>query len=189
MGIQKALGRHYKSLQVAQDAEMRSPNVEASWYIPQRCLRRERSWVEESKSAKKLSRSVRHASDLLLRFSQLVWARELGTRLASLTLYTLAEQYSCPPRSGIFLEGWMNRLHQVCPVPHGHAICIIYARCLSSLRSVPVITADQSERAAADQPREQLLLLLSSAAKDHAHLKVKPLERNEKGGWPHDLRV
>lgn len=84
------------------------------------------------------------------------------------------------PLAWAFLEGWMNGLHQVCPVPHGHPICIIYARCLSSLRSVPVIMTDQSERSTAGQPREQCCCYLH--CKDHAHLKLNLWRKMKREG-------
>lgn len=84
------------------------------------------------------------------------------------------------PLAWAFWEGWMNSLHQVCPVPHDHPICIIYARCLSSLRSVPVITTDQSERTTAGQPRERCCCYL--CCKDRAHLKLNLWRKMKREG-------
>lgn len=140
-------------------------------------------------SADSLCLSLRHASVLLLPLNQLVWACELGTRLASPTLYTLMRQWTYPPRFGIFCEGWMNGLHQVCPVPHGHLISIIYACCLFALWSVPVITAGQSESRRAAQPREQSCCYLSSVHQAHFNLNLwRKLKRRDITKWPEARR-
>lgn len=137
------------------------------------------NWVFEvlQSPADSLCWSLRHASVLLLPLNQLVWACELGTRLASPTLYTLVRQWTYPPSFWHFCEGWMNGLHQVCPVPYDHLISIIYACCLFALWSVPVITAGQSESRRAGQPREQSCCYLSSMHQAHFNLNLEEIEK------------
>lgn len=95
------------------------------------------------------------------------------------------ETMDVPPSLWHFCEGWMNGLHQVCPVPHDHLISIIYARCLFALWSVPVITAGQSESRRAAKPREQSCCYLSSMNQAHFNLNLwRKLKRRDNTKWP-----
>ncbi len=132
------------------------------------------NWVFEvlQSPADSLCWSLRHASVLLLtpqsaRVSLWAWHTTGLTYL----IYP-GETMDVPPSFWHFCEGWMNGLHQVCPVPHDHLISIIYACCLFALWSVPVITAGQSESRRAGQPREQSCCYLSSMHQAHFNLNL-----------------